>query len=101
MSKPVPELDIKAAIEYSRQCREQEKRGSLPAFQAADCMTSGLSGPALAAALRRHFPDLPRGAVYDAIGYAASIWQADLTLAHMEIELLRQHGGRLPVEGLA
>lgn len=55
----------------------------------ADCISSGLSGMALVQALRHHFPAAKRDEVYLAIGTAVAILQADLTLAEMELAVLR------------
>jgi hypothetical protein len=55
-----------------------------PAFDIADCITSGLYGRELSGALHLHFPAAPRGIVYDAIGAAMSMLQADILLLAAE-----------------
>ncbi len=92
--QPTKELNIAAALEYSRQCREEENADKmsalpLPGAEMADAMTSGLTGMALARCLAHHFPRAKRSEVYVAVGLAMTLMQADLTLAHMEIDILR------------
>lgn len=67
----------------------QERFDTLPALRMADCITCGMSGRSLVRALHHHFPATPRGQVYLAIGLAVAQLQADLVLAHMEIQMLR------------
>jgi len=57
---------------------------SFPAFDMADCITSGLIGRDLKLALYTHFPTTPRAAVYEAIAIAWSMAEADLLLAEAE-----------------
>jgi hypothetical protein len=57
---------------------------AFPAFDMADCIVSGLFGRALRDALHAHFPGAPRGIVYDAIGAAMSMVEADLLLLEAE-----------------
>lgn len=59
----------------------------------ADCILSGLTGAALSRALAMHFPNISRLEAFAAIGFAATIIQADLTLAELEIELLKAMKG--------
>ena len=62
----------------------------LAPFAMADCMSSGLFGMKLTKALQRHFPSSRREDVYLAIGMAVAIYEADLTMAEIEIEALRR-----------
>ncbi len=92
MRKP-SEVNIAAALEYTRQRQRIEAeaaRPRLPAEDIADCMTSGLSGVALSAALHNHFPTANRADVYLAAGLAVAVMQADLTLARMELDMIRR-----------
>ena len=92
------EVNIADAIAYTRERERQaeaDRRAvELPAAHMADCISSGLSGRALADALTRHFPNTLRADVYLAIGLAVAIMQADLTIGQMELANLRQEGGR-------
>jgi hypothetical protein len=53
----------------------------LPAYDVADLITSRLIGRDLRDALHRHFPDVSRDVVYEAIGLAMSMNEVDLMLA--------------------
>ena len=94
----VSEVNIGAAIAYTqdreRQREVHRRMDNLPAFAMADCMVSGLSGRALADALRHHFPNAKRADVYLAAGLAVAILQADLTVGQMEIAALFQEAVR-------
>ncbi len=72
---------------------------NLPAFRMADCITDGLSGPALADVLHHHFPTLPREAVYSAIGLAAALFQA-LRAGRLQRHLQPQQRRLARLEGL-
>jgi regulator of protease activity HflC (stomatin/prohibitin superfamily) len=94
----VATLDISRAISYTkereRQADADRRANSLPALAMADCIASGLAGRALTDALSHHFPDAKRADTYLAVGLALALLQADLTLAEMEMSLLRNEGGR-------
>lgn len=94
----VSEVNIAAAIDYTldrqRQAETDRRLERIPAAALADCMVSGLSGKPLSDALRHHFPNAMRADVYLAAGLAVAILQADLTLAHMELAILRNGRAR-------
>jgi len=94
----VSKVNIADAIAYTRERERQaeidRRLASIPAFDMADCILSGLCGPSLTKALAHHFPQARRSEVFSAIGLASAIWAADLTACEMELAILRNEGGR-------
>ena len=92
----VPQVNIADAIaltqERQRQAEIDRRLCQLPAAAMADCITSGLAGLPLVEALNAHFAHARRGDVYLAIGLAVAVLQADLVIAHAELDMLRNGG---------
>jgi hypothetical protein len=66
---------------------------SLPAFDMADALVSGLSGPTLVKVLHQHFPTITRGEVFTACAIAASICNADILALEAELADARRRLG--------
>lgn len=92
----VPQVNIASAIELTQERERQADIDRLIERMAsaamANCIASGLCGLSLSDTLHKHFPATRRADVYLAIGLAVALLQADLTIARMELELLRKGG---------
>ncbi|NBU29570.1 MAG: hypothetical protein EBS42_15570 [Caulobacteraceae bacterium] len=87
-------VNLASASDLAQERKRQEEIDGqwdrLPAADMADCIASGLCGLPLSDALHKHFPSTPRADVYLAVGLAVALLQADLTIARMELDLLRK-----------
>jgi hypothetical protein len=92
----VPQVDIAAAIEITQERERQadidRRIERMASMAVADCIASGLCGIALSSALHNRFPTTPRAEVYMGIGLALALLQTDLTIARMELDLIRNGG---------